>query len=118
VLATHGRSFWILDDLTPLYQYTEQVAAAPVHLYMPRLTYHSVPPLGTSRVAGPGKNYMLALGYAAAFSETTTATGETVRTMLSTRIDQQLARWQQLVATDVATFNTPLRNADVPAVVL
>ena len=55
VLATHGRSFWILDDLTPLYQYTDQVATAPVHLYTPRLTYRSVPPLGASRPAGPGK---------------------------------------------------------------
>ena len=82
VLATHGRSFWILDDLTPLYQHTDQVAAAPVHLYTPQLTYRSVPPLGASRPAAPGKNYMLGLGYGVTFSETTTATGETVRTML------------------------------------
>jgi photosystem II stability/assembly factor-like uncharacterized protein len=36
VAATHGRSFWILDDLTPLQQLNEQVAAADVHLYKPR----------------------------------------------------------------------------------
>ena len=36
---------------------------------------------------------------------------------LAARIDCQLERWQQLVAEDVATFNTLIRNADVPAVV-
>ena len=82
VVATHGRSFWILDDLTPLYQYTDQVASAPVHLYTPRPTYRSVSPLGAARPSGPGKYYMLALGYPATFTETTTGTGETVRTML------------------------------------
>ncbi|NIP57361.1 MAG: glycosyl hydrolase, partial [Gemmatimonadetes bacterium] len=36
VVATQGRSFWILDDLTPLHQLTGEVAAAGVHLYRPR----------------------------------------------------------------------------------
>jgi len=36
VVATQGRSFWILDDLTPLHQLTEEVAAAGLHLYRPR----------------------------------------------------------------------------------
>jgi len=36
VVATHGRSFWILDDLSALRQITPQVAAAPAHLYKPR----------------------------------------------------------------------------------
>ncbi len=39
VLATHGRSFWILDDLTPLHQLSEGVAAADVRLFKPRDTY-------------------------------------------------------------------------------
>ncbi len=39
VLATHGRSFWILDDLTPLHQLGADVAAADVHLFAPRRTY-------------------------------------------------------------------------------
>jgi hypothetical protein len=38
VVATHGRSFWILDDLTPLRSTTTHAAAQPV-LYRPRLTY-------------------------------------------------------------------------------
>ncbi len=38
VVATHGRSFWILDDLTPLRAANKQAAAEAV-LYKPRLTY-------------------------------------------------------------------------------
>ncbi len=36
VAATHGRSFWVLDDLTPLRQLDARVAAAPVWLFEPR----------------------------------------------------------------------------------
>jgi photosystem II stability/assembly factor-like uncharacterized protein len=36
VVATHGRSFWILDDLTPLYQLADEIEGAAVHLFAPR----------------------------------------------------------------------------------
>ena len=36
VVATHGRSFWILDDITPLRQVAAAAAAADAHLYKPR----------------------------------------------------------------------------------
>ena len=39
VLSTMGRSFWILDDLTPIHQLSKRVAKAAVHLYTPRDTY-------------------------------------------------------------------------------
>ncbi|MBI4641944.1 MAG: glycosyl hydrolase [Candidatus Tectomicrobia bacterium] len=39
VAATHGRSFWILDDLTPLHQITDQVAQTSAHIFKPRPTY-------------------------------------------------------------------------------
>lgn len=39
VAATHGRSFWVLDDLTPFYQLNETVAASETHLFKPRETY-------------------------------------------------------------------------------
>jgi photosystem II stability/assembly factor-like uncharacterized protein len=35
VVATHGRSAWIMDNITPLRQLTPIVAAAPVHLFDP-----------------------------------------------------------------------------------
>ncbi|HJW37902.1 MAG TPA: hypothetical protein VJ420_04695, partial [Candidatus Udaeobacter sp.] len=36
VVATHGRSFWVLDDLTPVRQVNAQSAAADVILYQPQ----------------------------------------------------------------------------------
>ena len=35
VLATHGRSFWILDDLAPVRQETGKMAETDFHLYTP-----------------------------------------------------------------------------------
>ncbi|MEN3038687.1 MAG: glycosyl hydrolase [Candidatus Kryptonium sp.] len=39
VVATHGRSFWVLDDLTPLYQLSDEVAKSDVYLFKPRDAY-------------------------------------------------------------------------------
>ncbi|HZS07378.1 MAG TPA: glycoside hydrolase [Blastocatellia bacterium] len=39
VVGTHGRSFWILDDITPLRQINDQVASADAFLFKPQLTY-------------------------------------------------------------------------------
>ncbi len=39
VAATHGRSFWILDDLTPLQQLADSVSGATRFLYTPRTAY-------------------------------------------------------------------------------
>jgi photosystem II stability/assembly factor-like uncharacterized protein len=39
VVATHGRAFWILDDLAPLRQFTDEVAQQDVHLYSPAIAY-------------------------------------------------------------------------------
>ncbi len=36
VVGTHGRSFWILDDLTPLRQINQQVTAANAFLFAPQ----------------------------------------------------------------------------------
>jgi photosystem II stability/assembly factor-like uncharacterized protein len=35
VLATHGRAFWILDDVSPLRQYRSEIDKEPLHLYTP-----------------------------------------------------------------------------------
>jgi photosystem II stability/assembly factor-like uncharacterized protein len=39
IVATHGRSFWILDDITPLRQITEALANAEIHLFTPAPAY-------------------------------------------------------------------------------
>ena len=35
VVGTHGRSFWILDDISPLRQISGDMADSPVHLFAP-----------------------------------------------------------------------------------
>ena len=39
VVGTHGRSFWILDNITPLRQMSGEVANAAMFLFAPQLTY-------------------------------------------------------------------------------
>ncbi len=39
IVATKGRSLWIMDDLTPLHQLSDRVASADVHLFEPRHAY-------------------------------------------------------------------------------
>ena len=36
VVATQGRAFWILDDLTPLHEYTPGLSSERAHLFPPR----------------------------------------------------------------------------------
>jgi photosystem II stability/assembly factor-like uncharacterized protein len=36
IVATHGRSFWILDDITPLRQISEQITKSDVHVFAPQ----------------------------------------------------------------------------------
>ncbi len=38
-IGTHGRGFWILDDITPLRQLDDKVVAANAHLFEPELAY-------------------------------------------------------------------------------
>ncbi|HJZ90625.1 MAG TPA: hypothetical protein VKE40_07100 [Gemmataceae bacterium] len=39
VVGTHGRSFWILDNITPLRQLDDKVAQARAHLLRPQVSY-------------------------------------------------------------------------------
>jgi hypothetical protein len=39
VVGTHGRSFWILDDIAPLRQYTDEIAKKDTFLYAPSTAY-------------------------------------------------------------------------------
>ena len=84
VAATHGRSFWILDDLTPLRESVEEAGGAP-HLFPPRPTVRPWQNWSVDLFRGPGKahkNYMMALGTGLTFYEDRTPEGERVRTFL------------------------------------
>ena len=39
VVGTHGRSFWILDDITPLRQINASVTSTDAYLYKPQVAY-------------------------------------------------------------------------------
>jgi hypothetical protein len=39
VIGTHGRGFWILDDITPLRQLRSEIAASDVHLFAPQQSW-------------------------------------------------------------------------------
>ena len=56
VVATHGRSFWILDDVSPLRQFTDSVAGEDVHLYKPATAYRVHAGEAPTRLVFAGKN--------------------------------------------------------------
>ncbi len=68
IIATHGRSLWILDDITPLQQMTESVAAKPATLFDPRNTVRfdsrfTRYGIGNKPFAGPNPAYGAPLTY-------------------------------------------------------
>jgi photosystem II stability/assembly factor-like uncharacterized protein len=67
VAATHGRGFWILDDLTPLREGDEGVLGEAVRLFPPRPAIRYRAARGFGGGTGPGKTYQLAgtTGFAA-----------------------------------------------------
>lgn len=58
IAATHGRGFWMIDDLTPLQQLTSELASKDRILYKPMPTYR-MPSQGGYREArkGEGENH-------------------------------------------------------------
>ncbi|MFW6137040.1 MAG: WD40/YVTN/BNR-like repeat-containing protein, partial [Candidatus Aminicenantaceae bacterium] len=48
VVATYGRGFWIMDDITPLQQLDQEVVQSDAHLFEPRFSYRM-----HSKVGGP-----------------------------------------------------------------
>ena len=57
VVATHGRSFWILDDITPLRQDNKEVQQLPAYLCKPRTTIRFMVNFGFTRAALSGNFY-------------------------------------------------------------
>jgi photosystem II stability/assembly factor-like uncharacterized protein len=82
VLATHGRSFWILDDVTPLRQMAASGAPQRVQLFPPATAIRQTLGWSVGLWRGPGKNYAMGLGSAMTFSEEKGADGEQKRKML------------------------------------
>jgi hypothetical protein len=81
-VATHGRSFWILDDLTVIRQAANSVMDSAVHLFKPANAYRSAYQMAAGRSTGPGKKYMLRLGASVAWEETKDENEEIQTTIL------------------------------------
>ncbi len=96
-LATYGRGFWILDDISPLQQMTPEVRASDAHLFVPRDAYRfrnvtepaSVtydPTAGHNPPFGAVINYYLKSATKDAVKiEIAGASGKTVRTIDGTK---------------------------------
>jgi photosystem II stability/assembly factor-like uncharacterized protein len=78
VAATHGRSFWILDDVGPLRQLTEAARAKDVHLFTPRRTTRfKVYPGYGNRFPSDAKMYRGAGAYRVTYMQRKDTVGET-----------------------------------------
>jgi len=68
VVATHGRSFWILDDLTQLHQIHDDLGKAENHLFAPRDTVRAPDHLFAGFWGAVGaKSYHVTIGQNATF---------------------------------------------------
>ena len=81
VAATHGRSFWILDDLTQLRQIADDLAAQPFWLFQPRDTCRPAAPFRVQKPAS-GKNYQRGVGGYVAYTASQGPHGNTVLNIL------------------------------------
>ncbi len=82
IAATHGRSFWVLDDLTPLHQTTAETQEKDVHLFKPRAASRPLSAMRPPRAALPGVNYHRVSGETATFYERRSSQGQTERVFL------------------------------------
>jgi photosystem II stability/assembly factor-like uncharacterized protein len=80
VIATHGRSFWIMDDLTPLHQVAYATQEGTPRLFEPRSAWRLLPDLFDAWITTEGKDYWLSLGKQATFHASKDETGQVVRT--------------------------------------
>ena len=82
VAATHGRSFWILDDISPLRQVSDEVCEASVHLFQPRPTTRFLTAVSYSMPPTPGKNFAFLGPFQVTYRQQEIATGEKVKQYL------------------------------------
>ena len=64
VVATHGRGFWVCDDVTPLRELPADLSAAPAVLFTPPPSVRVATPRGYGG-SSPGTHYLMGAGYEA-----------------------------------------------------
>jgi len=82
IVATHGRSFWILDDITPLRQFNDEIRSASVYLFPPRPLTRFTTSGGYGHAAVAGKNYRHAGAFSVTYVQEEQPTGEKVNKYL------------------------------------
>jgi photosystem II stability/assembly factor-like uncharacterized protein len=84
VVATHGRAFWILDDITPLHQMADAIAAGGAFLFAPRRTIRWRAYRGHGVKPGPDRElaYRLAGSIGYAYRSVEAPTGEKTEKIL------------------------------------
>lgn len=80
IAGTHGRSIWILDDLTPLRALADGLPEGQAHLFTPRDSLRIAAGIDWSEPVDNTFNYFSSRS--AAYLATSTPDGEKVRTML------------------------------------
>ena len=63
VVATYGRGFWILDDITPLEQLDDKVRSTSAYLFEPRPAYRFLPRPGLPIYMGDANDPPAAVGH-------------------------------------------------------
>jgi hypothetical protein len=88
VVATHGRSFWILDDLTQLYQAAGGWDPSAATLLVPRDAVRTPPDLFAGFWGSPGgKNYHVTIGQNATFYLDEARTGHKTKRIIDAGTD-------------------------------
>ena len=76
VLATHGRSFWVLDDLEPIRQLAAEPIKGKARLFAPRPTVRFRTDMGFPQPAKSGKNYRMTGATIVTYRQVEKPTGE------------------------------------------
>jgi photosystem II stability/assembly factor-like uncharacterized protein len=97
IVATQGRSFWMIDDISPLHQLSVEIANSNFHLYKPQDSYRMDGSSRRSRTAGqnhPGG--VLVNFYVASLSDSTEVslefsddTGKVIKTLSNHATDKK-----------------------------
>ncbi len=115
VAATHGRSFWILDDLTPLHQLDEKVA-----------TIEDILIQSKSRSNQDPLNYPIKLDNKIAALAGVVASADArpndqsyeLFQELAAKADAEVAKLKAVLETDIPALNAMLKEAGIPHIIV
>jgi photosystem II stability/assembly factor-like uncharacterized protein len=128
VISTYGRGFWILDDISPLQQLTDDVLGKNSHLFPPRAAYrfrpitppsttYDDPTVGTDPDYGAAINYFLsAPAKAPPVIAILDAAGQVIRTISGPNaagLNRVTWDLRGTLSTEVRLFTSPMYNPHI-----